>query len=393
MKSLIFEFVRARRRRLALFRTRPVTAALVLLALVALLPSRHVQAEVLPVAAVRVVEQDSYRIRRVYAGELHPVRQSQLGFEFGGAVATVTADEGDRIGKGDVLARLEASTMEASLESAIARLETARANVVAHAAQMALSAATLARYRELVERDHGSEQRLDELEMQHRVDAAREGVLRGELDSALAQVEQARANLNKYTLRAPYNGIVQSRMVDEGSIVSPGQSILSVVEDGKLEAQVGIPENMVRHLHDGTSYDLDVRGRQVSARLARILPVADSQTGTVTAIFETEGNGMFAGTLAEITLSVEVQRPGFWVPVAALSESQRGLWSVLVVDDNADRQFVEARLVEILYRGRDRVFVQGTLDDGDLVVAGGTSRIVPGQDVNVASIDGMTPVR
>ena len=145
---------------------------------------------------------------------------------------------------------------------------------------------------------------------------------------------------------------------------------------------------MAQRLGRDTIYDIRAGGREVQARLTGVLPVADGMTGTVTALFEIADDSLFAGTLTELSLNVDVPGRGYWVPVTALSESQRGLWSVLVINDEGDRRFVEARLVEILYRGKDRVFVQGTLEGGELVVAGGTSRIVPGQDVQVATIDG-----
>lgn len=388
MKSLM-----SRRRRLRVVPQRLFPVALGLLVLTTILAPPRALGDVLPVSTVRVEALSTYRIQRVYAGELHHARSSRLGFEFGGIVAAVNVEEGETVSAGEEIARLASETVEANLRAARASLETARANVLAHKAQIELSAATLRRYQDLVARGHGSQQELDERSMQHRVDVAREQVLAAQLESAAASVAVAEANLDKFRIVAPYDGVVQARLVDEGSIVSPGQNVVSIVESGRLEARIGLPESMVTYLDRDTIYDMRTGNRQVQARLTGILPVADSATGTVTAIFTTDQPGLFAGTLAELSLSVDVPGQGFWVPVAALSESQRGLWSVLVVSGGDDRRFVEARLVEVLYRGRDRVFVQGTLDDGELVVAGGTSRIVPGQDVRVAVIDGRSSSR
>ncbi len=385
-EDTVSRLIVSRRRRLSWLGQRTTAIALGVLALLAL--GQTAKAEVLPVSAIRVVEQDTYRIQRVYAGELHHARASQLGFEFGGRVESVMVEEGEAIRQGDVLAMLDSAAMQANVKAALANLETARANILAHEAQIALSSASLKRYEDLVARGHGSEQELDELQARHRVDKARDSVFAAQLDSAVAAVELAQANLDKYTIRAPYSGVVQSRTVDEGSIVAPGQNVLAVVESGRLEARVGVPETMAQRLGRDTIYDIRAGGREVQARLTGVLPVADGMTGTVTALFEIADDSLFAGTLTELSLNVDVPGRGYWVPVTALSESQRGLWSVLVINDEGDRRFVEARLVEILYRGKDRVFVQGTLEGGELVVAGGTSRIVPGQDVQVATIDG-----
>lgn len=376
-----------RRRRLAVFTPSVTVIAICVLGLFAIAQPAH--AEVLPVSAIRVIEQDAYRVQRVYAGELHHARTSTLGFEFGGAVQTVMVDEGDVVEPGALLVRLADDTVRANLDAVMANLETARANILAHEAELALSAASLRRYEDLVARGHGSEQELDERRAQHRVNQARTSVLDAQLASASAAVDLARANLDKYTIRAPYAGIIQARRVDEGSIVSPGQPVLTLVERARLEARIGVPANMAGALNPDTIYEMSANGRQVQATLTGILPVADGVTGTITALFEIKDPGLFAGTLTELSLGVDMPGKGFWVPVTALSESQRGLWSVLVVNDDGDRRVVEGRLVEVLYRGDSRVFVQGTLHHGELVVAGGTSRIVPGQDVRVASIDGV----
>ncbi|MFN3237356.1 MAG: hypothetical protein ACE37D_09865, partial [Pseudomonadales bacterium] len=115
--------------------------------------------------------------------------------------------------------------------------------------------------------------------------------------------------------------------------------------------------------------------------------------GTVTTQFILDADDLFGGSLAVLNLSVPVAAEGYWVPISALAESQRGLWSVLVVEPASEGEHtVESRLVEILHRGDRAVYVRGTLQDGDLIVASGTGRIVPGQSVSIAQTQpGLTP--
>lgn len=368
-------------------RTSTITffSALTLASLALLIP-QLAKAEVLPVSAVKIRHEDHYRLDRVYAGQLRHVRQSELGFEFGGTVAEVRVDEGDVVPRGAILVRLETRSREAELKRARADLETAKANIVAQRAQLDLSAASLKRQQDLVERGHGSAQAFDERKMQYDVDVANVEVLAARLQSAIAQVELAESNLDKLTIRAPFDGKIQARHLDEGTIAGPGQSALTIVEEGRLEARVGIPRQLIEHVIGDETYVLLVDDREVEATLAGLLPVADQITGAVTAIFHTEAHGLYAGTLTELVLAVEVPEPGYWLPLAALSESQRGLWSVLVVNQAGAAHTVESRLVEIVYRGRDRVFVRGTLQDGELVVSGGTGRIVAGQEVRLTEV-------
>ena len=73
---------------------------------------------------------------------------------------------------------------------------------------------------------------------------------------------------------------------------------------------------------------------------------------------------------------------GFWLPLTALTESERGLWGVLVVNRSS---VLERRVVEVLHAEADRAYVRGTLQDGDWVVRTGVQRLVPGQQVAAAA--------
>ena len=357
---------------------------LALQSIVLLCLSLTAMAEPLSVQTTQLIAQDSYLVERTYGGQLKPRRMSKLGFEFAGVVAEVHADDGDTVEKGTPLASMEADAMTAQLHGSLSNVATARANITAQKAQLKLSQATLVRYENLVATGHASPQRLDELRMQQNVDKSQVLVLQTRLGAAESELSLVEVNVQKLVIRAPYTGTIQSRLIDEGSIVSPGQTALVLVESGKSEARVGIPETMVQHLKQNVTYEFKVNQQAVRGSLKAVLPQIDEETGTVTAIFNLDGDRLFTGSLTEMTMRVEVREPGFWVPLNSLAESQRGLWSLLVVKDN----IVESRLVEVLHRGADAVYVRGTISDGDLIVASGTSRVVPGQSVSIAGAVG-----
>ena len=353
-----------------------------LLSLIALLPVK-VTADLLPVTATRVHLQQSYTVSRHYAGLLTHLRTSNLGFETGGLVANVAVREGDEVTVGRTLIALDSAASEAEQRAAAAELDSIGASQVAQRSALDLALSSLQRYKDLVVKGHGSVQRLDELQIQAQVEAAQLQVLKTRSQAAQSKLDLANVRLKKLSIAAPFDAIVQTRQVDEGSIVSPGQTVLTLVERGELELKVGIPDAMVGHLRRNRVYELKAMDRTIEGRLSAILPVADPVTGTVTAVFRLSNEGLYAGTVAELVMTAEVPEAGFWLPLSALSESQRGLWSVLAVMDGTKGQTVETRLVEIIHRGNDAVFVRGTLSDGEQIVAGGTARIVPGQLVIV----------
>ena len=342
-------------------------------------------ADMMSVSTMQVSLTESYQVKRSYGGQLQHQRQSQLGFETAGTIAKVHVSEGDLVSAGDTLVTLDQEAIRAELKAAVSGIETARAQVQAQRARLKLSEATLKRNQSLAKQGHVSDQLLDELAQQTEIQRATLQVSESNLIAASAQAEQVAVRLAKTEIKSPYSAKVQSRFLDEGSIVAPGAPVLHLVESGKLEAHIGFPEDMLQALVVGNVYEFSVSGQQVPGRLKAILPNVDVVNGTVMTQFTLDADDLFGGSLAELNLNVEVAESGFWVPISALAESQRGLWSVLVVEPSGSgTNTVETRLVEILHRGNTAVYVRGTLEDGDLIVASGTGRIVPGQTVTIA---------
>jgi RND family efflux transporter MFP subunit len=335
----------------------------------------------LQVTTIRLEQASSYQVERVYAGTIESSRESQLGFQYPGAIESIHVDEGDIVEKGDTLVKLESSELMARQDLALADLASSRASLLVARSQWELTLATMKRHQELVKDGHTSGQRLDEVRFDQKMKSAALQVARTHQQQAEANLQLIQIQIDKTELKAPFNGVIQQRLMDEGTIVSAGQPVLHLMEYGNPEARIGIPMDMVEHIKPGDHYEFKVGSRTFPGKFRRMLPKIEKKTGTVTAIFSLDAEALFAGSLTELVMSVDVEADGFWIPISALSESQRGLWSVLVVSE-ADT--VELRLVEIVHRGDNRVFVRGTLFNGDMLVEGGTSRVVPGQEVSLA---------
>lgn len=340
-------------------------------------------ADPLAVTAMTLQHQDSYNIERIYGGEISPRRSSDMGFETAGIIGQVHVDEGDHINQGEPLISLDDASLQAEKSGAKARLASAKASLQAQRAELKLKKLTLQRNRELSKEGHVSGQLLDELSQQLSVSEAMLLVAQTQILQAEADLQKIQVMLNKSVLRAPYDAIVQHRNIDEGSIISPGQTAIRLLERGHIEARVGIPESMAYLLNSSTTYQFVENNRAIAGHLKATLPRVDETTGTVTALFTLDTDQIYLGSLATLKLSVDVQSSGYWLPISAISESQRGLWSVLVLVGPEDNATVEPRLIEIIHQGQDAVFVRGTLKDGERMILSGVSRVVPGQTVRV----------
>lgn len=337
----------------------------------------------LPVTVSPLKQTDSYEVSARYAGRIAARRSSNLGFERSGLLASVSVDEGAIVSKGDVLASLDTRSLKAQLAQAQASEREA-------SARLALSNVTVNRQKQLLARNNVSQQRYDEARFNRQA-------VQAQLAAAQANIRSLEVALDLATIKAPYDGHVVARLVDEGTVVNPGQPIFRLLEDAHLEARIGVPPTVISDLSVGTIYQVEVRGELYPAALSDVLSEVDIETRTVMAIFLVEAPfaQVRAGELARVSISQTVQQPGFWVPLEALTEGRRGLWALFVVspdtatgDDAAQAPknagVLERRTVQLLHTEADRAFVRGTLRDGDTYVSEGTHRLAPGQRVRVA---------
>jgi RND family efflux transporter MFP subunit len=312
-------------------------------------------------------------VLRVVASEAY-VRASDLGFERGGRVVEVLVDEGTAVEADQLLARLESRELEASLRELEARVRETEA-------RLALARLTTQRRGRLAERESISDQAFDEAHYQA-------AALESQRAAAQAGLERVQVALDLSALRAPYAGHVAARYVDEGTVVAPGQTLLRLIEDGALELRVGLPPTTADALEPDRSYPVELEGGRGSVRLDRRIDSVDPDTRTLTAVFSFDERpaGLRDGALAKVMLATTREEPGFWLPLSALAESRRGLWSAYALAPDAeadDHARVERRELQVIHAEATRAYVRGTLQDGERVVAAGLHRLVPGQRVRV----------
>ena len=136
------------------------------------------------------------------------------------------------------------------------------------------------------------------------------------------------------------------------------------------------------------SIRLRIGDRKFEAVLLSVRPDVDPVTRSATAVFRVpEGLSALDGEPVSLLLEESVASAGGWLPLTALLEGQRGLWTVLVVAQREGRDIVQREAVEVLAASGERVYVRGTLVDGARVVAAGTHRVAPGSEVAVAGAD------
>ncbi len=325
----------------------------------------------LPVNVGRVGFVDTLEIAEQYTGLVAARRTSSLGFEAGGRVESLRVDVGDTVQEGTVLAKLDTRTLSANLAAATAQIGEAEA-------ALKIAQTTVSRQKILAEKGLLSGQSFDEADAQALAAEAR-------LTAAKAQRDALRVRIDQASLKAPFEGMITKRFLDEGAIASPGQPVFQLVENSALETTIGVPAKLARRLQPGETYQLIVDQQKIPAELRSVTGVIDASQRTVTAVFDIDAaSAVFSGAVARLELREKLEQSGTWIPVSAMTEADRGLWSIYVAHKtDGDDYRVEKRLVDIIHAEADKVFVRGALSEGEYFVKDGLHRLTPDQRVTL----------
>lgn len=323
-----------------------------------------------PLTTVQVAPlrfQDGYVVARRFPGLIEPPQRSRLGFERGGTITEVLVEEGGHVARGDVLARLDTRLLEAERD----RLD---ASTRALEAQAELARRTTRRRDALQQRGFTSSQVLDESAL---------GL--AEIEARMAEVEAQKAanavDIDKAVIRAPYDGIVAARHLDDGSTVAAGAPVVELLEAGAVEFEVGVPADVAADLMAGAPAEVAVGGTRYPARFVSARPELDMATRTRSLTFALEGpdRPAFRET-GWLEVDDRVASRVAVLPLSALKKGPRGLWTILTVTAG-EPLTVAAEAAELIHADADTAYVAGSFPEGARVVVDGTHRVVPGQRV------------
>jgi membrane fusion protein (multidrug efflux system) len=293
----------------------------------------------------------------VLTGKIAPWVEVEVSAELGGTVQEIGFEKGQRVKKGQVLARVGTDLLDAALREAQAALEEAEANYN--------------RAKELF---------------------ARQAVPRQELvthtsryHAAQARLEVANLRVQRSVIKAPVSGMAISRHADVGEVVPPGARITSIHQVSRLKVEVGIPENDIAYFRNGGEATLKVDaypGKIFEGTIHFLGPVANSKTRTFpseVAITNT-GNELRPGMIARVSLVKRRLENAVVVPRDALLDRDLGSVAFVGVEDRA-----QERQVVLGPSEGNRVVIEDGLSFGESLIVAGHRNLVDGQPIRVVN--------
>lgn len=331
------------------------------LAAVAIVNNRPVKVEVASV-------ERNIPIRVFGLGTVEARVLSKIGFEVGAALVELNADHGDRVTRGQVLARLSLGEQEAKVAKARAAHEIAAANIKRADANLEKARAVMAQKQEanrrkqtLAGRDIVSQQVAEETARDEAVSMADAIVAQSEVASAKAQLADAKAQLQfeetllmHRTLTAPYDGIVIERHKELGTVVKAGDPIFTLIAAGSYWGLAYVDEARSGYILEGQRVDARLRSRPQDAFTGEVVRIGlESDRVTEERRVFIKGDNpparVFLGEQVEFLITVAKLDSAILVPEAAVHGYNGREGTVWTVEDGRLRR----RLVKFRHRTED----------------------------------------
>ncbi|MFQ5589024.1 MAG: efflux RND transporter periplasmic adaptor subunit [Nitrospiria bacterium] len=320
---------------------------------------------------VSPIIQETLQDEILLIGTVESWRASRVATEVAGRIEHLAVRRGAGVQKGDVLARLGASSLLLQLKefkskqrAAVARLEKARDN--------------LERAEGLVNEGLVSERAYRDAKLT--VEELRQSLAVNEAERL--QIEDA---LQKKTVRAPFDGIVTEELTEEGEWVEVGGGIVQLVDLSKLRILVEMPEKYIREVKAGGRVTVRVDalpGEVFPGTIHALIPAGDRESRLFPVEVHLENSGflLHEGMLARVSFDLGASRPVLMADKDAVI--RQGPEAFLFVAQGG--KALKKNITTGRARG-GRIEVSGDVKAGDAVVIRGNERLRDGQDVAVVS--------
>jgi len=276
-------------------------------------------------------------------GTVEPLRVIRVAPQMSGTLLEVMVQEGDEVGPGDLLARLDIREHRAQLQRAEALLSQA------------------------------------EMTYERTSDLFRRGATsRAEYDQALADREVARSEVELWTTRVDFgeirsdsNAVITQRMVESGDAVSANEAIFELSDMSTLVVRVGVSDRDVSGIVTGALVPLRMDSLQqdlIVSTVRRVFPAADPSSRLVPVELEIigvpDGVTVRPGYLARATLNIDSRNDVLAIPGESLLASEGDeQWVYMIINNRLQRQDVETGVAR-----RNWTEILGGLERGDIIV-------------------------
>jgi membrane fusion protein (multidrug efflux system) len=304
---------------------------------------------------VAVVKKGDIAMFLMQTTTIEAKRQVDILANVPGQVIKLTTEEGMRVKKGDLLAKLDEVEIQIEFIKTKVSMETDKA--------------MLARARSMLEKNLIAEENYETTRLQY--------------ESSKAAHEAARIQMEYTNIRSPFNGVITARNIELGQRVSVNQSIFIVADFDPLRAKIYIPEKDIGRIFEDQEAKIAVEaepGLEFTGRVTMVSPVVDPASGTskVTIDIEDDKGKLKPGMFATVFITTETHHDALIIPKRSL-----------ILESDIDQVYIyregNAHKVTLTlgFASGDDLEVLSGLQEGDLVVTAGQDGLREGLPIRI----------
>lgn len=290
-----------------------------------------------------------------YSGTFEPNKETKISAEIQGKINAVLVDVGSVVSKGQSLVQLDNSLLKLQLQTIEVQIEGLEADVN--------------RYTILAKADAIQGVQLEKAELG--------------LKSAKVQRATLLEQINKTTIKAPFNGVVTAKLSEEGAFAAPGVPLLQITDITNLKFTVNVPENDLSQFNLNQSYliladafpEISLSGKTTmigsKANMGSSFPIQFTVNNTSDLKIK---SGMFG----KVNLKNETQEQGIIIPSSAIVGTTNQPQVYLIKNGKAVLQNIT-----ILNKIQNKAVVSDGLNEGDVIVTNGFINLFDGANVIV----------
>lgn len=323
----------------------------------------------------------------VLPGETHGWYQSTIYARVNGYVGNWTADIGDKVRKGQVLATIETPDLDAQLQAAVQQFAVAQSEIRVAQANAEFALTTFERWKNSP-RGVVAPQETDEKKAAYDSSVAELKAAQAKTNAAAAEVDRLRALEAYKQVTSPYDGIITMRHIDIGNLVTAGStsntsSLYGIAQADVIRVFADVPQDASGQIMVGMATKTTTNsfpGRVFEGKVARTARAIDPATRTLKVEVDIPNPNLMLLPGMYVQVSFEMHRSSLLeIPASAMLFRSDGP-QVAVVDDSGQVKFHD---VTIAVDNGDVVDIGSGLSPDDRVALNISSQIADGDHVNV----------
>jgi RND family efflux transporter MFP subunit len=308
-----------------------------------------------------------------------------------GRIESIAVRLGDRVTKGQQIAKIEDRELREQINQAEASLEVNMANVEQRQNDVAAAKSVLDRTQTSFDRGIASKQNLEDAQTRYASTLSQVSVTKAQVTQTQARIDELKITLSNTTIVSPVDGFVSRRNLDPGAFAGANTPILSVVDISTVRMVANIIEKDFRRVQPGVQAMVEVDafpGEQFTGEVSRVAPVFDPATRTAPIEIEVPNPGfrLKPGLYARVKLTLDHRKDALTVPRNAVVDAA-GKKVVYVLDGQTAR----LREIGVGMQDGDRVEVLDGLHEGEPVITLGVLAVKDGDKVIVSPEGGAPP--